>query len=78
MLPVPRHLRDTHYAGAARLGHGEGYQYAHDHPDGWVADDYLGVEKSYYEPVARGFEAQLRARLEELKSRTREARDGAE
>lgn len=73
VLPVPRHLRDAHYAGAARLGHGEGYQYAHDHADGWVAADYLGVEKTYYEPGDRGFEMQLRARLEELKARLRAA-----
>src|SRR5208283_2911197 len=32
-LPVPEHLRDTHYAGAERLGHGQGYEYAHDHPE---------------------------------------------
>ena len=36
------HLRDAHYQGAKRLGHGEGYQYAHDHPEHFVAQDYLG------------------------------------
>ena len=73
ILPVPVHLRDTHYSGAARLGHGEGYQYAHDHPGGWVAADYLGVEKTYYEPVDRGLEAELRLRLEDFKARRRAA-----
>src|SRR6185436_18352521 len=42
-LPVPEHLRDTHYAGAKRLGHGVGYEYSHDHPGHFVAQDYLGA-----------------------------------
>ena len=45
LLPVPVHLRDAHYGGAKRLGHGEGYQYAHDSPDAIAAQDYLGVER---------------------------------
>ena len=69
VLPVPTHLQDRHYAGAERLGHGEGYQYAHDSDDGWVNQDYLGVERSYYRPVDRGFESELKQRLEEFKSR---------
>lgn len=75
VLPVPVHLRDAHYPGAARLGHGEGYQYAHNYEGGWVAADYLGVEKMYYEPVDRGAEAELRKRLEELKTRRRAVHD---
>lgn len=74
VLPVPVHLRDAHYAGANRLGHGKGYQYSHASPDGWVDQDYLGVERTYYEPTDRGFEAEIRRRLEELKKR----RDAAE
>lgn len=69
LIPVPRHLQDRHYAGAQRLGHGAGYQYPHDQADGWVDQDYLGVDRRYYEPVARGFEIQLQQRLEELRSR---------
>src|ERR1700733_14276103 len=42
LLPVPVHLRDSHYAGATRLGQGEGYQYAHNSPDAIAAQDYLG------------------------------------
>src|SRR5580658_8342181 len=42
-LAVPEHLRDAHYQGAKRLGHGEGYQYAHDQPDHFAAQDYLGA-----------------------------------
>src|SRR5205823_4756776 len=40
-IPVPMHLKDTHYAGSKRLGHGSNYQYAHDHPGGYVDQDYL-------------------------------------
>lgn len=69
IIPVPMHLQDSHYQGAARLGHGEGYQYAHASPDGWVDQDYLGVEKTYYEPVDRGFEAEIRKRLQALRER---------
>ena len=74
LLPVPVHLRDAHYGGAQRLGHGEGYQYAHDHPEGIAAQDYLGVERVYYRPVDRGFERELAARLEHIRARLRETR----
>lgn len=77
VLPVPVQLRDAHYPGAARLGHGEGYQYAHDHAGGWVAADYLGVERTYYEPVDRGVEADLQKRLADFKARRRAAEDKA-
>jgi putative ATPase len=69
VIPVPTHLRDASYDGAKRLGHGEGYQYAHEGEGGWVDQDYLGVEKTYYEPVERGTEAEFRQRLEELRTR---------
>src|SRR5204863_4052709 len=55
-LAVPEHLRDASYAGAKRLGHGQGYQYAHDHLDHFVAQEYLGAEKRYYEPTDQGLE----------------------
>jgi len=76
VLPVPVHLRDKHYPGAKRLGHGEGYQYAHDHPEGVAAQDYLGVERVYYRPVDRGFERELARRLEAIRARLREADRG--
>jgi putative ATPase len=72
VIPVPRHLQDKHYAGAKRLGHGQGYEYAHDAPDGIAAQDYLGVEKRYYEPTDRGFERELAERLAEIRRRLRE------
>jgi putative ATPase len=63
-LPVPKHLRDSHYQGAKRLGHGAGYRYAHDFPGGIVEQDYLGVDKVYYDPVDRGDEARIRRQME--------------
>ena len=69
ILPVPRHLRDSHFAAASELGHGEGYQYSHNEADGVSAQDYLGVEKEYYQPVDRGFEAELHARLISIRAK---------
>lgn len=56
VLPVPRHLRDSHYGGAKELGHGKDYKYSHNHPNAFVDQDYLGVEATYYEPSDRGYE----------------------
>src|SRR5262249_54469000 len=69
LLPVPMHLRDRHYKGAERLGHGEDYEYPHNSAEGWVAQDYLGVERNYYQPVDRGAESEMKRRLDELKQR---------
>lgn len=71
---VPLHLRDAHYAGARRLGHGAGYQYPHDDALGVVAQQYLpdilsGTE--YYRPTSRGLERDIAARLERLRAITR-------
>ena len=74
VLPVPVHLRDGHYQGAKQLGHGEGYQYAHDSADAVAAQDYLGVDREYYRPVDRGFECELAQRLEAIRAKLRSAR----
>jgi putative ATPase len=74
-LPVPKHLKDTHYKGSKRLGHGQGYQYAHDFPGGHVQQDYLGVEKTYYRPTDRGYEELIRKRLEEWRRRSQPGGD---
>ena len=66
-LPVPKHLRDTHYKGSKRLGHGQGYQYSHDFPEGFVRQDYLGVDKTYYEPTGHGHEVQIAERMRALR-----------
>jgi len=69
VLPVPTHLQDSHYKGAERLGHGQGYEYAHNSEDGWVDQDYLGVDRNYYRPVDRGFEAELKKRIDEFQAK---------
>jgi putative ATPase len=71
IVPVPVHLRDSHYPGAKRLGHGQGYEYAHDAEGGLAAQDYLGVEREYYRPVDRGFEVELAERLKAIRARLR-------
>ncbi len=68
LLPVPKHLKDRHYTGAKRMGHGEGYQYPHDTEKGWLDQEYLGIEKEYYRPVNRGYEARMAQYLHKLKS----------
>ena len=67
---VPMHLRDTHYAGAARVGHGQGYRYAHDEPHAVAPQQYLPDELDgthYYVPGDRGYEAQVATRLERIR-----------
>ena len=67
-LAVPEHLRDASYSGAERLGHGAGYQYAHDHPGHFVAQDYLGANRCYYQPTEQGVEKKIRERLEKWRA----------
>ena len=67
-LAVPEHLRDASYRGAKRLGHGQGYQYAHDHPEHFVAQDYLGANKRYYEPTDQGVEKKIKERVEKWRA----------
>ncbi|MDB6027866.1 MAG: ATPase central domain protein [Verrucomicrobiales bacterium] len=67
-LAVPQHLRDSHYKGAKKLGHGEGYQYSHDHKDHFVAQDYLGAAKRYYEPTDQGVEKKIKERVDKWRS----------
>jgi putative ATPase len=73
-LPVPEHLRDSHYKGAKRLGHGEGYKYAHDHPDHFVVQDYLGAEKRYYEPTDQGVEKKIKDRVEKWRAQVAQSK----
>lgn len=74
IVPVPKMLRDSHYPGAEKLGHGEGYVYAHNEPDGIADVDYLGVDREYYHPVDRGHEAIMRDRLNSIRKRLRPSR----
>ncbi|MFM1770639.1 MAG: hypothetical protein RJA22_3168 [Verrucomicrobiota bacterium] len=73
-LAVPNHLRDGHYAGAERLGHGQGYEYAHAHPGHFVPQDYLGADKRYYEPTEQGVEKKIKERLDRWRALQAEAR----
>jgi putative ATPase len=73
-LPVPEHLRDSNYPGAKRLGHGEGYKYAHDYEGHFVAQDYLPSERRYYEPTEQGAEKRIKERLDKWREEMAKAR----
>ncbi len=62
--PIPAHLRDAHYQGAASHGHGVDYVNPHDDPDGAAGQEYLGGERTYYKPGNLGFEKNLKPLLE--------------
>jgi len=69
--PVPVHLRDAHYPGAARLGHGRGYEYPHDFPEGVAAQRYAPdslAGRRYYEPTRHGAEARYAERSERIRA----------
>ena len=69
--PVPAHLRDVSYRGAARLGHGRGYRYPHDTDEGVVPQAYapdLVADRTYYEPSGHGAEARYRERSERIRA----------
>ncbi len=69
-LPIPTHLQDAHYKGAARLGHGTGYKYAHDYPNHYVKQQYLPYElngKEFYRPTGNGYEAKIREHMKRIK-----------
>ena len=73
-LPVPEALRDAHYGGAERLGHGKGYAYAHDGENHFVAQDYLGTDKVYYKPTDQGMEKKIKERTEKWRAQFAAAR----
>lgn len=69
---VPNHLKDSHYKGAEKLGHGIGYQYAHNYPDHYVKQQYLPDEllgTRFYEPTENGYEKRIKDYLEHIKER---------
>ncbi|MFB6893840.1 hypothetical protein ACFCX4_31500, partial [Kitasatospora sp. NPDC056327] len=72
--PVPPHLRDAHYGGAGKLGHGRGYRYPHDLPEGIAAQQYAPDAvhgKAYYRPTRRGGEARYADVVEWTRARLR-------
>ena len=69
-LPIPTHLQDAHYKGAAKLGRGTGYKYAHDYPNHYVRQQYLPYEldgKEFYKPSGNGYEAKIREHMQRIK-----------
>lgn len=69
-LPIPTHLQDAHYKGAAKLGHGTGYKYAHDYPNHYVEQQYLPdklVGTRFYKPTDNGCEAKIREYMKWIK-----------
>ena len=71
-LPIPTHLMDAHYKGAAKLGHGLGYKYAHDYPKHYVEQQYLPYElngKEFYKPSENGYEVKIKDHMKWLKEK---------
>ena len=74
-LPIPSHLQDAHYKGAAKLGHGTGYKYAHDYPNHYVEQQYLPYElngQEFYKPSGNGYEVKIKEHISRLKREARE------
>ncbi len=70
-LPIPTHLQDAHYKGAAKLGHGIGYKYAHDYKNHYVKQQYLPYELSgreFYKPTGNGYEQKIREHIKRIKA----------
>lgn len=69
---VPVHLQDSHYKGSAKLGHGEGYLYAHDYPNHYVEQQYLPdalKDQVFYQPTEIGYEKKIKEHLEFIKKK---------
>lgn len=77
-LPIPSHLQDAHYKGAAKLGHGTGYKYAHDYPNNYVEQQYLPYElsgKEFYSPSGNGYEVKIKEHMKRIKAQAAKAED---
>ena len=75
-IPVPKHLRDGHYAGSERLGNAEGYKYSHDYDGHYVPQDYLGVDVSFYNPTEQGVEKKIKDRVLHWRSLQEKGKSG--
>lgn len=73
-MPVPVHLMDAHYKGAAKLGHGDGYKYAHDYKNHYVKQQYLpdGMEDIFYYPTQIGYEKNIKEYQEKIRKEAEE------
>jgi putative ATPase len=69
-IPVPKHLKDSHYAAAKKLGYGSDYKYPHNFKNGFVPQEYLsaGMKNRYYKPKEIGYEKNIRRYLQKLQS----------
>lgn len=77
-LPVPAHLQDAHYKGAAKLGHGLDYKYAHNYPNNYVQQQYLPYELSgreFYRPSGNGYEVKIREHMQRIRREAAENGD---
>ncbi len=73
-LPIPTHLQDSHYKGAAKLGHGIGYKYSHDYPNHYCEQQYLPYELSgreFYSPDGNGYEVKIKEHMKRIKEEAR-------
>ena len=75
-LAVPEHLRDGHYKGSERLGHGKGYLYSHDFEGSYVPQAYLPEGRRYFEPTENGMEKRIKERLEHWRAVFEAAKKG--
>ena len=73
-LAIPSRLRDAHYKGARKLGHGEGYKYSRDYAGSFVPQAYLPEGRIYYEPTENGLEKRVKERLDHWRTLFEEAR----
>ncbi len=70
-VTIPVHLQDAHYKGAAKLGHGKGYKYAHDYPGNYVQQQYMPYElngREFYKPSGNGYEVKIKEHMKKLRS----------
>lgn len=65
-MEVPDHLKDSHYPGAKRLGHGIGYKYSHNGPQHYIEQAYMPTKVKYYIPTEMGYEKKIKQWLEHL------------
>lgn len=74
-LPIPSHLQDAHYKGAAKLGHGTGYKYAHDYKNHYVKQQYLPYElngREFYRPSGNGYEVKIKEHMKRIREEAEE------
>ncbi len=75
-LPIPTHLQDAHYKGAAKLGRGTGYKYAHDYPNHYVEQQYLPYElngKEFYTPTGNGYEVKIKEHMARIRKEAKKS-----